>query len=156
MIEAYVEEGISVLKIAQSLNRSHQTIHKVVIFLKQGHSASDYYHLYKANKARGGRRQAVLSDDEKTFIQDYLKQDWSLDVIKGTFPDRISYSMRTLYRLVERGVFKPEEMPWKGKRKPNGHSEKRGKQAFRRDLRERAERYPEFETEFGHLEGDTI
>lgn len=33
---------------------------------------------------------------------------------------------------------------------------KRGKQAFRRDLRERAELYPDFHTEFGHLEGDTM
>lgn len=31
-----------------------------------------------------------------------------------------------------------------------------GKQAFRRDLRERAELYPDFHTEFGHLEGDNI
>ncbi|MGQ7659730.1 IS30 family transposase, partial [Streptococcus suis] len=38
----------------------------------------------------------------------------------------------------------------------NGHSEKRGKQAFRRDLRERVELYPDFHTELGHLEGDTI
>lgn len=64
--------------------------------------------------------------------------------------------MRTLYRLADRGIFKKEDLPWKGKRKPNGHSEKRGKQAFRRDLRERAELYPDFHTEFGHLEGDTI
>ncbi len=64
--------------------------------------------------------------------------------------------MRTLYRLADRGVFKKEDLPWKGKRKSNGHSEKRGKQAFRRDLRERAELYPDFHTEFGHLEGDTI
>ena len=64
--------------------------------------------------------------------------------------------MRTLYRLADRGILKKEDLPWKGKRKPNGHSEKRGKQAFRRDLRERADSYPNFKTEFGHLEGDTI
>lgn len=156
MIEAYFEEGVSVLKIAQSLKRSRQTIHKVVTFLKEGNSASDYYHCYKSNKARCGRRRVSLSKDEKEFIQDYLKQDWSLDVIKGTFPDRITCSMRTLYRLVNRGVFSVEMMPWKGKRKPNGHSEKRGKQSFRRTIRERSHSYPEFEFEFGHLEGDTI
>lgn len=33
---------------------------------------------------------------------------------------------------------------------------KRGKQAFRRDLREQSDIYPDFDTEFGHLEGDTI
>lgn len=49
-----------------------------------------------------------------------------------------------------------EDLPWKGKRKSNGFSEKIGKQTFRRDLRERAELYPDFHTEFGHLDGDTI
>ena len=64
--------------------------------------------------------------------------------------------MRTLYRLADRGILKKEDLPWKGKRKPNGHSEKRGKQALRRDLRERAVVYPNFKTEFGHLEGETL
>ena len=41
-------------------------------------------------------------------------------------------------------------------KKTKGHSEKRGKQALRRDLRERADSYPNFKTEFGHLERDTI
>ena len=52
--------------------------------------------------------------------------------------------------------YKKEDLPWKVKRKPNGHSEKRGKQAVRRDLRDRAVIFPNFKTEFGHLEGDTI
>ncbi|CAN2924743.1 helix-turn-helix domain-containing protein [Streptococcus dysgalactiae subsp. dysgalactiae] len=52
MIEVYVENGISVLKIAQSLKRSRQTIHKVVNFLKQGKSTNDYYQNYKTNKSR--------------------------------------------------------------------------------------------------------
>ena len=64
--------------------------------------------------------------------------------------------MRTLYRLADIGVFDKIALPWKGKRKPNGQKETRGKQAFRRDLRERADSYPDFETEFGHLEGNTI
>ncbi|WP_156807257.1 IS30 family transposase, partial [Streptococcus sp. S784/96/1] len=90
------------------------------------------------------------------FIPMHLNRDWSLDVVKGTYPDKISCSMRTLYRLVDRGIFKKEDLPWKGKRKPNGKTEKRGKQAFRRDIRERSKVYPEFDSEFGHLEGDTI
>lgn len=44
----------------------------------------------------------------------------------------------------------------KGKRKPNGHKERRGKQAFKRNISERLTDYPEFQQEFGHLEGDTI
>lgn len=64
--------------------------------------------------------------------------------------------MRTLYRLANRGILKKEDFSWKGKRKPNGHSEKRGKQAFRSDLLERADSYLDFKMEFGHQEGDTI
>ncbi len=43
-----------------------------------------------------------------------------------------------------------------GKRKPNGHQERRGKQAFKRNNAERETDHASFETEFGHLEGDTI
>ncbi len=68
-----------------------------------------------------------LSQNEQTFIQIHLDCDWSLDVVKGTYPDKFSCSMSTLYRL-----------------------------AFRRYIRERSKVYPEFDSEFGHLEGDTI
>lgn len=44
----------------------------------------------------------------------------------------------------------------KGKRKPNGHQERRRKQAFKRNIEERETDYPVFNEEFGHLEGDTI
>lgn len=64
--------------------------------------------------------------------------------------------MRTAYRLADNGVFNKMDFPWKGKRKQNGQKETRGKQAFRRDLHDRADIYPDFNTEFGHLEGDTI
>ncbi|HFR3691639.1 TPA: hypothetical protein ACHVE4_000789 [Streptococcus suis] len=137
MIEAYYQEGTKVTDIMKALGRSKQTVYHVINFLKDGHSAYDYYEHYKANKKRCGRRKISLSQAEKDFIQTHLDRSWSLDVIKGTYPDRISCSMRTLYWLADRGVFKEEDLPWKGKRKPNGHSEKREKQAFRRDLRER-------------------
>ena len=153
MIEAYYQENIKVSDIVTSLGRSKQTIYTVINYLKEGHSAYDYYKRYKVNNKRCGRNKTNLSQAEKDFIQTHLDLCWSLDVIKGAYPDRISCSMRTLYQLADRGIFKKENLPWKGKRKPNGHSEKRGKQAFRRDLRERAAIYPNFQTEFGHLEG---
>ena len=57
MIEAYDKEGMAVSHICQSLKRSRQTIHKVIAYLKAGHTAYDYYKDYKANKKRCGRRQ---------------------------------------------------------------------------------------------------
>lgn len=44
----------------------------------------------------------------------------------------------------------------KGKRKPNGYKERRGKQTFKRNISERMNDWPAFNTEFGHLEDDTI
>ena len=127
MIEAYYQENIKVSDIVTSLGRSKQTIYTVINYLKEGHSAYDYYNRYKINKKRCGRNKTSLTQTEKDFIQTHLVQNWSLDVIKGTYPDRVSCSMRTLYRLADRGILKKEDLPWKGKRKPNGHSEKRGK-----------------------------
>lgn len=156
MIGAYYQENTKFSDIVTSLGRSKQTIYNVINYLKEGHSAYDYYNRYKVNKKRCGRNKTSLTQSEKDFIQTHLEQNRSLDVIKGTYPDRVSCSMRTLYRLADRGILKKEDFPWKGKRKPNGHSEKRGEQVFRSNLRERADSYPDFKTEFGHQEGDTI
>ena len=124
MIEAYYQENTKVSDIVTSLGRSKQTIYNVINYLKEGDSAYDYYNRYKVNKKRCGRNKTSLTQSEKDFIQTHLEQSWSLDVIKGTYPDRVSCSMGTLYRLADRGILKKEDFPWKGKRKPNGHSEK--------------------------------
>ena len=63
--------------------------------------------------------------------------------------------MRTLYRLFSKGIFDIDTLPMKGK-KPNGHQEKRGKQQYQRSIHDRPDNYPDFNSEFGHLEGDTI
>lgn len=156
MIKTYYKEGITVSDSCQSLKRSRQTIYKVIAWLKAGHTTYDYYKDYKANKKRCSPCKIQLTPSERDFIQARLELHWSLDVVKGTYPDKLSFSMRTLYHLADRGIFKKDDLPWKGKRKPNDKTEKRGKQAFRRDIRERSENYPRFEGEFGHLEGDTI
>ena len=96
MIEAYYQEDIKISDIANSLGRSKQTIYTVINYLKEGHSAYDYYERYKVNKKRCGKNKTNLTQAEKDFIQTHLEQNWSLDVIKGTYPDRVSCSMRTL------------------------------------------------------------
>ena len=62
--------------------------------------------------------------------------------------------MRTLYRLFSKGIFDIDTLPMKGKRKPNGHQEKRGKQQYQRSIHDRPDNYPDFNSEFGHLGGD--
>ena len=73
MIKAYFQENIKVLDIAKSLGRSKQTIYKVINYLKEGHSAYDYYKQYKVNKNRCGRNKTSLSQAEKNFIQTHLE-----------------------------------------------------------------------------------
>ena len=65
---------------------------------------------YKINKKRCGRNKTSLTQAEKDFIQTHLVQNWSLEAIKGTYPDRVSCSMRTLYRLADRSIFKKEDL----------------------------------------------
>lgn len=64
--------------------------------------------------------------------------------------------MGTLYRQFEDDTFDRTPLPMKGKRKPNGHKELRGKQAFKRNISDREKDYPLYKDEFGHIEGDTI
>lgn len=47
--------------------------------------------------------------------------------------------------MFSRDIFNKNPLPAKGKGKPNGHKGKCGKQT-----------HTQFDTEFGHLEGDTI
>lgn len=111
MIEAYYQEGMAVSAICHSLERSKQTIYKLIAYFKAGHTAYDYYKNYKASKQHCGRRKTQLTQSEQTFIQMHLDRDWSLDVVKGTYPDKISCSMRTLYRLVDRGTSRKRIYP---------------------------------------------
>ena len=156
MIEAYAKAHQSVTKTAQMLKRSRQTIYTVYAYLKDGHTALEYYQNYKKNKAKCGRRSIVLPAEQVGYIRKKVVQGWTPDVIigRGEFPIRCS--VRTLYRMFKMGIFDCSDLPMKGKRKPNGHQEKRGKHAFRRSIHERSNDYTSFEEEFGHLEGDTI
>ena len=65
MIEAYYQENIKVSDIVTSLGRSKQTIYNVINYLKEGHSAYDYYNRYKVNKKRCGRKKQVLRNQKK-------------------------------------------------------------------------------------------
>ena len=73
MIEAYYQEDIKISDIANSLGRSKQTIYNVINYLKEGHSAYDYYKRYKVYKNRCGRNKTSLSQAEKNFIQTHLE-----------------------------------------------------------------------------------
>lgn len=156
LIESYYHTHKKGIIVAKLLKRSKQTIYNVYKTFDDGLSALDYYKRYKNNKKKCGRRPISLPDDETEYIQKKVVQGWTPDVIIGRAEFPISCSVRTLYRLFKQGTFDVSSLPMKGKRKSNGHKEKRGKQAFKRTIHQRNEDYQHFNHEFGHLEGDTI
>jgi len=156
MIESYHHQSIPVIQVSKLLNRSRQTIYNVINFLRQGRTALEYYTQYKENKKRCGRRRIILPENQKIYIEQKVAQGWTPDVILGRAEKPIACSTRTLYRQFKDGIFDVTTLPLKGKRKPNGHQERRGKQAFKRNIAEREVDYPDFKDEFGHIEGDTI
>ncbi|WP_159153924.1 IS30 family transposase [Enterococcus faecalis] len=156
LIESYFHIHQPASKVAGLLKRSRQTIYNVYHALEQGKNALDYYKQYKQNKSRCGRRPIVLPDDQTRYIQKRVNQGWPPDVLIGRGEKTIDCSARTLYRKFKNNEFNILDLPMKGKRKPNGHQEKRGKQAYKRTIHERNARYQNFDEEFGHLEGDAI
>lgn len=133
MIESYYHQNIKVAKIAAYLKRSRTPIYNVVNFLKEGHTALEYYQHYTENKKRCGRRKIDLPLEQQEYINEKVAQGWTPDVIIGRKEMPIGCSMRTLYRRFKEKVFDETILPMKGKRKPNGHQERRGKQAFKRN-----------------------
>src|SRR5699024_11662535 len=85
-----------------------------------------------------------------------VRDGWTPDVIIGRNERAISCSMRTLYRKFALGEFDVTALPMQGKRKPNGHQEKRGRQSCRRSIRDRDQEHPNYQKEFGHVEGEKI
>lgn len=155
-IEEYFTIGLNGREIAEKLKRGHEAVYRVIRQLKKGKTAIEFYLEYKKNKQNCGRKPIQLPQDEIDYINEKVSEGWTPDVIIGRQEKMISCGMKTLYRLFEKGTFSQEKLPMKGKRKPNGHQEKRGKQAFRRTIKDRDQEHPNYENEFGHLEGDTI
>ncbi|MET3682915.1 IS30 family transposase [Alkalibacillus flavidus] len=155
-IEEYHAFGLSGRKIAKKLKRGHESVYRIIRKLAEGMTAKEIHLQYQTNKANWGRPKIELPDSETDYIQEKVRSGWTPDVIKGRNEKPISCRMRTLYRLFQSGVFNQEDLPMQGKRKPNGHQEKRGKQSFRRRIEDRDHDYPNYHQEFGQLEGDTI
>ena len=76
----------------------------------------------------------VLPIDQQAYIEKQVAQGWTPDVIVDRREMRIDCSIRTLYRMFKRGTFDAATLPMQGRRKPNGHQERRARQAFRRNI----------------------
>ncbi len=160
LIEKYYLADVTTSRIIEIMGKK-QPVYDVINFFKTGKNSKEFWEQRKTKQSRCGRKRLKLSVEEEGHVEHLLRQKWSLDRIANhhkadsTF---LAFSMgaTTLYRRVREGMFDKHLLPMKGKRKPNGHKEKRGKQAFTRNIAQRKIDHPNVEKEFGHLEGDTI
>ena len=156
-IETYYDIGYKPYKIAKKLGRSNQPIYNVVNFLKEGGTVQDYFNRYKENKSKCGAKKKTFTINQIQYIKNRVADGWTPDVIIGRGEIDLGCSMRTLYRrFKDSELFDVTTLPMQGKRKANGYKETRGKLGDKRTLDNRKEDYPDYENEFGHLEGDTI
>lgn len=75
MIEAYAKNKQSVVRTAQILQRSRQTIYNVYSYLRDGKTVVDYYQNYKKNKSNCGRRSIVLPTEQEEYVRKKLFKD---------------------------------------------------------------------------------
>lgn len=155
-IESYYHQNLSVKEISSRLKRSRQTIYNVINAFKSSMSVLEYYQEYKQRKSNCGRHRIVLPEEQADYIREKVADGWTPDTIIGRGERTINCSVKTLYRMFKENIFAVHDLPMKGKRKLNGHSEKRGRQTFKRHISERIEEFPLFNKEFGHLERDAI
>jgi len=158
-IEKYFLAGIKTPRIVEVMGKK-QSVYNVINFFKEGGNYREFWQQRKKNQSRRGRKPIELSIEDEAHIENRLRDNWSLDVIANRYKeaDSLPYPVKatTLYRRAKEGLFKLELLPMKRKRKPNGHTEKRGKQSFTRNISDRVEDHPDVDEEFGHIEGDTI
>lgn len=83
MIEAYAKAHQPVVKTAQMLKRSRQTIYNVYDYFKDVHTALEHYQNYNKNKAKCGKHTIILPPEQVSYIRKKVVQGWAPDVIIG-------------------------------------------------------------------------
>src|SRR5699024_6163967 len=125
-------------------------IYRIIRQIHKGLTALDIHLRYQVNKTKCGRKKIELTPPETDYINEKVLEGWTPDVIVGRGEKPIPCSMRALYRKFESGEFDQEILPMKGKRKPDGHQEKRGRQSFKRSIQDREREHSDYQEEFGH------
>ena len=154
LIHGYLLSGIPITKISHLTGRSRPTIYRVKHWIDAGKSISDWAQHCHDMRHHRGRHSIHLSEDCVLRIKQFLSYGYSPDVIAHT--QNIGCSTRSLYRLAQRGTLSITLLPWKGKRRSNHHSEKRGRLTGAVSIHERQQIFPHYASTFGHWEGDTI
>src|SRR5699024_11620692 len=97
------------------------------------------------NKIRSSENEKIKTYTIKQtqYSISRFEDGWTPNVIIGRGEINLDCSVGTLYRrFKDSSLFDVTTLPMKGKRKPNGHQETRGKQADKRSLEDRQKAYP--------------
>ncbi len=160
-IQANYNLGIKGYICAKLIKVGKDKIYHYYKLFKADMTVLEIFNFYKLNKTKCGRKEIIFSESKISQVKELIDKDWSVDAICGrdkleNKPEKCS--TKTLYRMVEDGVFDASKLRRKGKRKPNNHEETRGKINNCKTIHERDEKYPKVckNEVFGHFEGDTI
>lgn len=155
--------GFSYAEIGRNLNKHRSNIGREI----KRNSISGKYSPYQAQKQYETRKKncgavSKLKDDQYAlaYIKCKIKLGWTPEQISGRSKmlGILNISFKTIYNAIKLGFVEEvsqKNLPRKGKKKPNGIKETRGKIPNKKMIEERCEK-AENRSEIGHFESDTI
>lgn len=159
--------GFTSAAIARQLKRHRSTITREVrrnIWRENGVTYQPLKaHSYTNERRRVGRRGTHFSDEEWTFVEDLVREDWSPEQIEGWCArfGLLAISHETIYRRIVKDrkqggtLWKHLRVVTKRYRKRYGAYDSRGRLAGKRHISTRPVE-AEQRTRIGHWEGDTV
>lgn len=155
--------GLSFAQIGKNLKRHRSNIGREV----KRNSIDGKYSPYKAQKQYEVRKKNcgavhILKDNDYAlaYIKCKVKLGWTPEQIsgRGKMLGILNISFKTIYNAIELGFVEeisPKDLPRKGRKKPNGVKETRGKIPNKKMIEERPKEADD-RSEIGHFESDTI
>ncbi|WP_040759963.1 IS30 family transposase [Sporosarcina newyorkensis] len=151
-IEAYLEIGYSIRKIANLIGRHPSTISRELA-RQPDYDAQSAQHQYEARKSNCGAKSKYTPELKET-IQQKLNETWSPEQIIGRlFPEDLSF--KTIYRWVYEGLLEVPLTVLRQKGKRQKPKETRGRFNIGTPISKRPKEVKKRET-FGHWELDTV
>ena len=143
--------------IAKYYDRDRGTIARLRRACRQGMSAWDYHERRRLNMSRCGRKKKELSPEALAEIKKRLAEGWSLEAIANASGVDVGCKDRTLYRKAAAGCFDGLGLdPCPNSRKRRLVHDNRGRLSVGISIHERGKDFPNYRSERGHFEVDTI
>jgi IS30 family transposase len=158
----FLIQGLSVSEISKKLEKHRSSIYRELKrnnMSRKNYSPSKANENYKVRKKQCGRNSKIIKNSFLAiFIEALIKKKYTPEQICGQYKKGVKVCFKTVYRAIEMNIIPTSlknYLPRKGKKKPKGYQETRGKINGKRAIEERCEEANNREA-VGHFESDTI